>query len=377
MQYRQMPGSQDKLSILGLGLMRLPLQTDGKLDQPRCLEMLHYAYQHGVNYFDTAWVYHNEESEPLLGTFVSQVPRDKLYLATKLPCWLVKSPADLDSFLERQLERLQTSYIDYYLLHSLGKRSWKEMLAVKVLDWLDRAKADGRIRHAGFSFHDGYPVFRKIVLRYDWDFCQIMLNYLDTHYQAGMNGYRLAVERGLGVIAMEPLRGGKLVQLVPDNVQAVWARSRLPWTPLQRALNWVWNLPGSTVLLSGMSNLEQLQENIRLAAQAGSEPIPERELTLYNQARLQYLHRIAVPCSECRYCLPCPHKVAIPTAFGLYNEAKMFGTRERHLREYKAWIPEESRADKCTRCGICLSKCPQHIAIPDRLAEVADYFRED
>lgn len=372
-----MPGSQDKLSILGLGLMRLPLQTDGKLDLPRCLEMLHYAYQHGVNYYDTAWVYHNEESEPLLGTFVSQVPRDKLYLATKLPCWLVKSPADLDSFLERQLERLQTSYIDYYLLHSLGKRSWKEMLAVKVLDWLDKAKADGRIRHAGFSFHDGYPVFRKIVLRYDWDFCQIMLNYLDTHYQAGMNGYRLAVERGLGVIAMEPLRGGKLVQLVPDNVQAVWARSRLPWTPLQRALNWVWNLPGSTVLLSGMSNLEQLQENIRLAAQAGSEPIPERELKLYNQARLQYLHRIAVPCSECRYCLPCPHKVAIPTAFGLYNEAKMFGTRERHLREYKAWIPEESRADKCTRCGVCLSKCPQHIAIPDRLAEVADYFRED
>jgi len=377
MQYRQMPGSKDKLSILGLGLMRLPLQTDGKLDLPRCLEMLHYAYQHGVNYFDTAWVYHNEESEPLLGTFVSQVPRDKLYLATKLPCWLVKSPADLDSFLERQLERLQTSYIDYYLLHSLGKRSWKEMLAVKVLDWLDRAKADGRIRHAGFSFHDGYPVFRKIVLRYDWDFCQIMLNYLDTHYQAGMNGYRLAVERGLGVIAMEPLRGGKLVQLVPDNVQAVWARSRLPWTPLQRALNWVWNLPGSTVLLSGMSNLEQLQENIRLAAQAGSEPIPERELTLYNQARLQYLHRIAVPCSECRYCLPCPHKVAIPTAFGIYNEAKMFGTRERHLREYKGWIPDESRADKCTRCGVCLSKCPQHIAIPDRLAEVADYFRED
>ncbi|MBW6513431.1 MAG: aldo/keto reductase [Candidatus Syntrophosphaera sp.] len=377
MQYRTMPGQKEKLSILGLGLMRLPTTPDNKLDEDKCQEMLHYALDNGVNYFDTAWPYHGGESEPLLGRFVDQVPREKLYIATKLPCWLVKTPSDLDSYLDQQLEKLRTDHIDYYLLHSLGQRSWKQMRGLKVLDWLDKARSDGKIRHIGFSFHDKYPVFRKIVEAYDWEFCQFMFNYLDTRYQAGIRGYELSVQKGLGIIAMEPLRGGKLVQHVPQSIAAIWSKSRHAWSPVERALNWVWNFPGSTVALSGMSSLEQLKENIRLAKHAKAGMLDDRELKVYNQARLEYLRRIAIPCSECRYCLPCPHKVAIPGVFGIYNEAIMFEAKERHTHEYKAWITEEMRADKCVQCGECLSKCPQHIDIPTRMQEVAKFFAED
>ena len=242
MKYRKMPKSPDKLSALGLGLMRLPQTKAGKIDEKQALAMLEYALEKGVNYFDTAWGYHDGASEPLLGKFVARNDRSRFFIATKLPCWLVKTPADMDGYLNQQLERLRTDHIDYYLLHALGQRSWQEMLRLGVTDWLDKARADGRIRHIGFSFHDKYPVFRKIVERYDWDFCQFMLNFLDTHYQAGMNGYKLAAEKGLGIIAMEPLRGGKLVGQVPETVQRVWARSRHDWSPVQRALNWVWNL---------------------------------------------------------------------------------------------------------------------------------------
>ncbi len=316
MKYRKMPKSPDKLSALGLGLMRLPQTKAGKIDEKQALAMLEYALEKGVNYFDTAWGYHDGASEPLLGKFVARNDRSRFFIATKLPCWLVKTPADMDDYLNQQLERLRTDHIDYYLLHALGQRSWQEMLRLGVTDRLDKARADGRIRHIGFSFHDKYPVFRKIIERYDWDFCQFMLNFLDTHYQAGMNGYKLAAEKGLGIIAMEPLRGGKLVGQVPETVQRVWARSRHDWSPVQRALNWVWNLPAVTVNLSGMSNMEQMQENIRLAKSFKPGQIDAGESTLYNKARLEYLHRIAIPCSECRYCMPCPHKVAIPAVFG-------------------------------------------------------------
>ncbi len=377
MQYRSMPKSKDKLSILGLGLMRLPTSSGNKPDEHKSLEMMHFALDNGVNYFDTAWGYHDGESEPLLGRFVDQVDRKKLYIATKLPCWLVKKESDIMDFLDKQLERLKTNHIDYYLLHALHQKSWKEMRRLKVLDILDKARADGKIRHIGFSFHDKYPVFKRILDSYDWDFCQFMLNYLDTHYQAGITGYKNSVAKGLGIISMEPLRGGKLVQIIPPGIEKLWEKSEHDWKPVQRALSWVWNLKDCTVLLSGMSNMDQLKENIKLADEARAGMLSEKELRLYNRVRREYIKRVPIPCSECRYCLPCPHKVAIPAVFGHYNEAIMFDNRERHLQEYKAWIPEESRADKCVDCGECLSKCPQHIDIPKRMKEVAAYFAED
>lgn len=377
MKYRKMPGSPERLSALGLGLMRLPTAKDGKIDEPRVLEMLQYAVDNGVNYFDTAWVYHRGESEQVLGKFVAQNDRSKFYIATKLPCWMVKQESDAADYLEKQLEKLQTDYVDYYLLHSLHDKAWKEMRRLKVPAWLEKARSDGKIRHIGFSFHDKYPVFKKIVNGFDWEFCQFMFNYLDTHYQAGLNGYRLAVEKGLGVIAMEPLRGGKLVQSIPLDIESVWKKSSHAWTPVQRALNWVWDHPGCTVALSGMSSLEQLQENVRLANSAKAGLLDEKELKIYNRARLEYLRRIPVPCSECGYCLPCPNKVAIPEVFGHYNEAVMFNQKRRHKQEYLAWIPEDSRADKCVNCGACVPKCTQQINIPERMKDVAKYFSED
>ncbi len=375
MQYREMPKSQDRLSVLGFGCMRFPTLADGKIDEAKALEMLHHAFENKVNYFDTAWPYHNEESEPLLGKFLAQIDRSKVYVATKLPCWLIQSHEDMDKYLDLQLQRLGTSYIDYYLLHALGKKSWANMKKLKVFEFLERARAAGKIRHIGFSFHDSYSVFKQICLSYDWDFCQIMLNYLDTHYQAGIRGFELAVSRGMGVIAMEPLRGGKLISPIPPEIAKIWQREDPEGDQVARATRWIWNLEGATVLLSGMSNQAQLKQNLLLSKSAKANCLSEKDLKVYKRIRREYIKRIPILCSECRYCLPCPFGVAIPSNFGVYNEAVMFSDPDRHRKEYQWFVPEAGRADKCTQCGACLPKCPHHIEIPTELRKVAEFFK--
>lgn len=372
MKYRKMPKSIDKLSVLGFGCMRFPTTIDGKIDEAQSMAMLHEAYAKGVNYFDTAWPYHDGESEPFVGKFLQQIDRSKVYVATKLPCWLVKTREDMDKYLCEQLERLSTSYIDYYLLHALNKKSFKAMQELGVFDFLAKAKADGRIRYAGFSFHDDYPSFKKIVNAWDWDFTQFMLNYLDTRYQAGIRGLKLAVDKGLGIISMEPLRGGKLVQTMPEEVARVWKNDSR--TPIERALSWVWNFPDCTLLLSGMSSLQQVQENLKLANKAKANSLDEKTLNRYRKARRAYIKKIPVLCSECRYCMPCPQGVAIPAVLGTYAEAIMFDNKERHKKEYQAFIPEANRARKCIQCGVCLPKCPQHIKIDEWMQTIGKYF---
>lgn len=374
MRYRIMPQSSDRLSALGLGCMRLPLTQDSKIDRPAALDMFHYAVQHGVNYFDTAWGYHDGESEPMLGEFIRQIDRKSIYVATKLPAWLIKTREDMNHYLTQQLQRLNTEYIDYYLLHALNKRTWKNLKQLGIIEFLEQARAEGRIRYIGFSFHDDYPTFKKITEAYAWDFCQFMFNYLDTHYQAGRNGYNLAVKHNMGIIAMEPLRGGKLVHPIPPEITKLWDRSGDTYSMVERGVRWVWNLPGCTVLLSGMSNLEQLKENIALADRFGENELTDQELTLYKKVRREYIKRVPIPCTECRYCLPCPFGVAIPSCLGVYNEAVMFANKAQGLKEYNWFVPGDSQAGKCTQCGACLSKCPQHIQIPTELQKVHAYF---
>jgi hypothetical protein len=375
MKYRKMPKSQDQLSILGFGCMRLPTTADSQIDEDQTFAMLHEAYRQGVNYFDTAWTYHDGASEPFLGRFLTQINRNKVFVATKLPCWLVKTRADMDDFLAKQLQRLQTDYIDYYLLHGLNKGSWAKMKELGVFDFLEKAKAEGKIRHAGFSFHDDYATFSQIVRAWDWDFTQIMLNYLDTQHQAGLRGLKLAASKQMGIISMEPLRGGKIIQNIPPEVERVWNEAKNTQSPVERALNWVWNIPECTVLLSGMSALEQVQENIELSKKAKPGMLSDKELQIYARARKAYLSRIPFLCSGCRYCMPCPNEVAIPNVLGEYMEAIMFENFTTNKEEYLRFIPENMRADKCIQCGECLSKCPQQIDIPKWMQVFSEHYQ--
>lgn len=375
MQYRMMPGGQDKLSILGFGLMRLPVDKDNKIVETAAMDMLQTAYQHGVNYFDSAWPYHSEASEPLLGKFLKTIEREKVFIATKLPTWLIKTREDMDIYLNQQLEKLGTTYIDYYLMHSLNGKRWKELKKIGAIDFLESAKAAGKIRHIGFSFHDKYPGFKSIIDSYKWEFCQIQHNYFDTHREAGTHGLLYAAGKGIGLIIMEPLLGGKLAGNIPPEVEKVWSKSKLKQTPAERAFRYLWNYPQVQVVLSGMSLPEQVKENLLIADTAVADSISDYELKLYKQARRVYLKKMVVHCTGCGYCLPCPSKVAIPWTLGIYNDAHIFGNKKRHQGEYNFFIPPDNKADKCTQCGACVSKCPQKIDIPAELEKVAEFFR--
>lgn len=374
MQYRKMPGNKDKLSILGFGLMRLPVDKDNRIDEKKTFKMLNYALQQGVNYFDTAWPYHNEQSEPVLGKFLQTIDRNKVFIATKLPTWLTKTRDDMDLYLGKQLERLQTDYIDYYMLHGLNGKRWKELKKLGALEFLEKAKSDGKIRHIGFSFHDKYSAFKNIVDDYAWEFCQIQHNYFDLLREAGVRGLKYAASKQIGIIIMEPLLGGKLAANIPPEAQKIWAKSAHKWTPAERAFRYVWNYPEAQVVLSGMSNLEQLVENLRIASKTKTNSITPNEMKLYQNVRKVYLRKMVVRCTACGYCLPCPSKVGIPWALGMYNEAHMFSDKQRHKREYSFFLPDPNKADKCTKCGACLPKCPQKIDIPTELEKVAKFF---
>ncbi len=376
MQYRKMNGGKDKLSVLGFGLMRLPMDKDHKIIEDKAMEMLKTAYVNGVNYFDSAWPYHGGESEPILGRFLKTIERKKVFIATKLPTWLTKTRQDMDEYLDKQLDRLGTSYIDYYLLHALNGKRWKELKKAGIIDFMEQAKASGKIRHIGFSFHDKYPAFKSIVDNYNWEFCQIQHNYFDIRREAGIRGLQYAASKGMGIIIMEPLLGGKLAGNVPAEAEKVWRKSKYNWTPAERAFRFVWNYPQVQVVLSGMSTLEQVKENLKIATTATANSISADEMKLYAKVRKVYLSKMVVRCTGCGYCLPCPYKVAIPFALGIYNDVHIFSNKQRHKWEYDFFIPADNKADKCTKCGACIPKCPQKIDIPAELERVVDYFKD-
>jgi predicted aldo/keto reductase-like oxidoreductase len=371
MQYRTFGALDWKPSALGFGAMRLPT-IDGdpaKIDEPEAARMIRYAINQGVNYVDTAYPYHQEMSEPFLGRALRDGYRERIRLATKLPCWKVEGPGDFDRYLDEQLERLQTEHIDFYLLHSLNEESWPKVRDLGVLPWAERAIADGRIGHLGFSFHDRLEVFKEIVDASDlWLFCQIQYNFMDIDYQAGTEGLKYAAGRGLAVVVMEPLRGGLLTKSVPPAIQEIWDTAPRRRTPADWALQWVWNQEEVSVVLSGMSTMEQVEQNIASASESAPGTLTEEHLALVARVRDEYQALARIPCTDCRYCLPCPNGVNIPRVFDIYNDAMMYGDEQQARMSY-AWLDEEERADVCVECEECLEKCPQQIEIPDWLAK--------
>jgi len=364
MQYRTFGRLDWKPSALGFGAMRLPILDNdmGKIDEPEATRMIRYAIDSGVNYVDTAYPYHRGTSEALVGRALRDGYRERVHLATKMPCWLIEAPADFDRYLEEQLERLQTPRVDLYLLHSLNAKLWAKVRDLGVLAWAERALSDGRIGALGFSFHDGPAAFREIVDASDlWTFCQIQYNYMDEDEQAGRQGLQYAAGKGLAVVVMEPIRGGQLVA-PPPAVAELWATAPRQRTPAEWALQWVWNQPEVSLLLSGMSTMEQVVENVASAGRSGVGALTAEELALVGRVRDAYRALIPIPCTKCDYCQPCPSGVKIPSVFEIYNELTMYGGIER-ARLFYGWIKPEERADQCTECGECETKCPQQIEI--------------
>ena len=306
--------------------------------------MIRTAIDCGVNYIDSAYPYHRGNSEMFLGRALKDGYRERVKLATKMPCWQVKTADDFDRYLDEQLARLQTSSIDFYLLHGLRAERWQAVRDLGVREWAERKIAEGKIQHLGFSFHDSLEVFSQILDEYDgWAMCQIQYNYMDEQHQAGVRGLHLAAEKGMAVVVMEPLRGGLLAGPPPESVQALWASTPTQRTPAEWAFQWVWNQPEVSVALSGMSTMAQVQQNLASADRSALARLSESELALICQVRDQYRALTPIPCTDCKYCQPCPNNVAIPRIFDLYNTAIMYNAPDRARRAYEQWVREEER----------------------------------
>jgi hypothetical protein len=379
MQYRKFGKVDWEVSALGFGCMRLPT-IDGKagnIDQEKTTEMIRHAVEAGVNYFDTAYVYHDQKSEIALGKALEGGYRERVRIATKSPIWLIKETTDFDRLLDEQLKRLQAQSIDFYLLHSLNGDSWAKTQRLDLLHRAEAAKADGRIRYLGFSFHDSLETFKQIVDDYQaWDFCQIQYNYMDITFQAGTEGLHYAAARGLAVVIMEPLLGGKLALDLPAT-RVVWDSAAQKRKPAEWALQWLWNQPEVSVVLSGMSTLEQVEENIGSASASGPGVLSSTEVELVSKARDVMNSLSPIPCTRCEYCLPCPNGVNIPRNFDVYNQVAMFDALDDCRIEYKRWIPDDQKAAACIQCDECLSKCPQQIPISTWLPVVEEVLGLD
>jgi uncharacterized protein len=374
MKYRSFGKLDWQASALGFGVMRMPT-IDGvpgsdQIDEQEGARMIYSAIEGGVNYLDTAYPYHRGESEKFLGRILQHGWREKVRLATKLPQWLVDDPAKFDQLLDEQLERLNTAYIDFYLIHALDKKSWKKMEGFDVLRWAEKRRSDGSIGHIGFSFHDDYEAFKTIVDAYDWDFCQIQYNYMDIENQAGVEGLRYAAQKGLAVVIMEPLLGGRLAVKPPPEVQAVWDQAPIKRTPADWALQWLWNQPEVSLVLSGMSTMQQVEENLASASRSGVSSLNAEDEAVVDKVRQTFNQLCLVACTSCQYCQPCPNDVNIPLMFELYNAGHMYGVLEEIRKAYQGRIPKNMLADQCTKCRECEDKCPQHLPICDLLEDV-------
>jgi len=375
MKYRKFGSLDWEVSQLGFGAMRLPVigEDQAKIDEPEAIRMIRYAIDNGVNYLDTAYFYHMGNSEKLVGKALADGYRERIKLVTKLPARMIDKAEDFDRILGEQLTRLNTDKIDFYLLHGLAKDSWEKVRDMKVLAWAEQQMAKGKFGRLGFSFHDEYAVFKEIVDAYDsWVLAQVQYNYMDVNEQAGRRGVEYAAGKGLAIVVMEPQRGGKLSKEPPKPVARVLAEAPVKLPPVEWAWRWIWNQPEISVALSGMSTMEQVVQNVQLAGRYDAGNLSAEELKLYDKIREAYGTLSPVPCTNCRYCMPCPNNVEIPRIFQIYNDAVMYEDMRTGQFMYNGpfGFQPDQRADSCLECGECLEKCPQKIDIPEWLKKI-------
>jgi len=379
MRYRKLGKTNLDVSVLGFGAMRLPMAGNPgglasfdpniPIDEVEAMKIINHALEHGVNYFDTAYGYHAGKSETFLGKALKQ-QRTKVMITTKLPLWNVEKTEDLEKIFNEQLARLDTDYLDFYLVHGLAAATWVKAKDLGVLKFLDGLRSGGQIRYAGFSFHDDLKTFKEIIDAYDWDMCQIQYNFYDQNYQAGKEGLAYAAIRGIGVVVMEPLRGGKLVDKIPPEIQSLWDSLPAKRSPVEWAMRWVWNHEQVSTALTGASYLAQLQDHTRIVKDAEADSLTAEELSLFDKVQAAYRKMLKVDCTGCGYCMPCPNCVDIPRNFQLYNDTFLFKDPEFNVFFYNHFLTPDQRASGCYDCLLCMEKCPQKINIPEELKAV-------
>ena len=369
MQYR-LDKYGNKLSVLGFGCLRFQ-KTAGRIDMKATEEQILEAYRSGVNYYDTAYIYGG--SEAAIGEiFERNGIRENIYIATKLPHYLINSVAGMERLFQEELRRLRTDYVDYYLMHMLNDAdTWQRLLDMGIGQWIEEKKKSGAIRQIGFSYHGNSETFCKIIDAWDWDFCQIQYNYLDEHSQAGRRGLYHAHAKGIPVIIMEPLRGGKLVKNLPEDAKKIFRDHQPSFTPAQWAFRWLWDQKEVTVVLSGMNSLEMVQDNVKTASETSIGCLTEEDQAMLKQVVAAINATMKVGCTGCGYCMPCPKGVDIPGTFAAWNryygENKFSGFREYLM--CTALRKNTASASQCIGCGKCEKHCPQNISIRDMLKD--------
>ena len=380
MKYKELGKTKEKVSILGFGAMRLPTKgTNDKIDEKLASEIISYGIDNGINLIDTAYPYHsaqldsNGNSELFIGEFLKENSyRDDVLISTKSPSWLMEKPSDFEYYLSKQLEKLQTDSIDIYLLHSLTQDDWDKVRKLRVLDFLDESLSSGKIKHVGFSAHCEIDTFVNILDAYQWEVSLTQMNYLDEYYQTGVMGLEQLKAENIGSMIMEPLRGGRLVQNIPPQIQELWNQADVKRTPVEWALEYLWNRDDVDCVLSGMNSLEQVKQNIEIASNVKS--INKHDHEIIRQVANLYKTLTGNECTSCGYCMPCPHGVNIIDCFKEYNIGNMLNNPKGSAMQYFSLIDDDHRADSCINCGDCKFVCPQMLNIPQELKKVSKYF---
>lgn len=374
MEKRTISGLPEKVTLLGFGCMRFPTLHNGEIDFDETKKMVDFAIAKGVNYIDTAYPYHDGKSELVVKEILKGHDRSKLFLADKLPLWDCEDNKDIDRIFHEQLEKCGVEYFDFYLIHAVNKTRLQQVIDLDVIKQLEQYKSQGKIRKIGFSFHDDLETFKKCVDLYDWDFVQIQLNYMDTEHQQGIEGYDILTKKGIPIIVMEPVKGGSLAKFNPVVEDLLLSYS--PTASIASwAFRWVGSLPNVKVILSGMSTMEQVIDNVDTFS--GFKELTTEEQNLIKDVKIKLLDLSKVDCTSCNYCMPCPHGVDIPGNFRIFNHHSMFNNDKHTKWAYGSLEKNSKSGDFCIECGECLPKCPQQIEIPTDLARMQVYLKEN